>query len=64
MIAINLVVPYADRPFIDRKEADDFRIISSAKDRSKTRRVYVVETTEEEATFLTIKYGSENVWKR
>jgi len=64
MISINLLVPYEDKTHIDIKESNTFRIISSAKHRKTLSRLFVIETTEEEATFLTLKYGKENVWKR
>lgn len=64
MIEINVLVPYEDRTFIDKKESESFRIISTNKSRKNSKRYYAVETTEEEATFLTLKYGSDNVWKR
>ena len=64
MISINVLVPYEERIDIDVRQSDTFRIISSAKNRETLSRLFVIETTEEEATFLTLRYGKENVWKR
>ncbi|HEY6435612.1 MAG TPA: hypothetical protein VIY47_03415, partial [Ignavibacteriaceae bacterium] len=60
----NLLVPYEDRETIDNKECNHFRILSSMKNRSNSDRFYAIETTEEEFTYLTLKYGSNKVWKR
>lgn len=64
MIEINLIVPFEDRVKVDNKASDTFCIITSYKDRTKSKRFYVVRTTKEEMTFLTLRYGRENVWKR
>lgn len=43
---------------------EDSVIIDEGVSISKRNRVYVLKTTEEVYTFLTLKYGSKNVWKR
>jgi hypothetical protein len=66
LIEINLIVPDLMKDQIANKECDTFRIISSYTNHTGNvrNRYYAVETTEEEATFLILKYGSKNVWKR
>jgi hypothetical protein len=43
---------------------EDSVIIDEGISISGKRRVYVLQTTEEVYTFLTLRYGSKNVWKR
>jgi hypothetical protein len=66
LIEINLIVPDLMKDQIANKESDTFRIISSFVSRNGNilSRYYAVETTEEEATFLALKFGPKNVWKR
>ncbi len=64
MIFLNLMIPNSSRHEIENKENDTFRIITSLRGRTSQLRFFIIETTEEEATFLALKYGLDNVWKR
>jgi hypothetical protein len=58
------MVPKEDSRIIDKKESDEFRIITKAIPRDGLKRLYVIEAADEEVTFLKLKYGEHNVWKR
>lgn len=64
MISINLFIPYEQRGEIDSMESETFVIVHNAKYRATLQRFYIIETTEEQYTFLRLKYGRENVWQR
>jgi hypothetical protein len=64
MITLHILTPYDKRHEVDEMEAEDFKIISSHKNRSHLSRLFTVVTTEDYAIMLTLKYGRDNVWKR
>lgn len=64
MIEYNLFTPYDDFPVIRDMADDHFVIRWSNKERNKELRFYVIETTEEMATLLSLKYGTKMIWKR
>ena len=64
MIQINLLIPPEFANLVDLTESESFKIIDMAKHMKNNKSFYVVETTEEELVFLTLKLGSNNVWRR
>jgi len=64
LIAINIIVSKQESDSIKNKESDTFKIISALQTRSGNSHLFVVEAEEEEVTFLKLKYGDRNVWKR
>jgi hypothetical protein len=64
VIEINLLAPQGDLNQIMDKNSESFKIISMAWCRDGTKYLFIVEAAEEEVTFLKLKYGEHNVWKR
>lgn len=64
MITLNIVVSVLRRDEVYKLESDNFRIIHSSKEFGGGLHYFNIETTEEDATLLTLKFGKENVWKR
>ena len=62
MIEINVLVPFERRKEILSMVSPTFEIIT-ASDEMKRLTYFLISTTEEDATFLAIKYG-KGVWKR
>jgi hypothetical protein len=48
----------------DIEESANLRIIEEARAFSGANKVFVIEASEEEVLFLTLKYGNAKVWKR
>jgi hypothetical protein len=66
MIQLNVFVPINDLDFLKGKESESFKILNwnRVRDPAGKYTYFLVETTEEEAIFLILKYGSKYVWKR
>jgi len=64
MIEIHVAVPFELRPEIESKIGATFKILGMAKNVTRREYFFQIETTEEEATFLALRYGERSVWKR
>jgi hypothetical protein len=66
MISVNLIVPLYDSEKIQNSCAEDFviRARGGYMQSDSNMTFFLVETTEEQFTFLRLKYGNDNVWKR
>lgn len=62
MIEVNLLVPIKDKNEIDEKFSGV--IMEASNIRRTDKRFFLIKMSEEDFTFLMIKYGSENVWRR
>jgi hypothetical protein len=60
MVQIHVIVQRG----VGLPEIDKSRVLGEYQARSQNRKLFVLEVTEEEFTFLKLKYGNENVWKR
>ena len=63
MIEFNLSVPRKIKDEIMSRIGSNFIIISSSP-MGGNLQWFLINADEDEMTFLTLKYGSENVWKR
>ena len=65
MIQFHLKVPINLEQEIKLKANSNFKIITAARMISRPSYcLFVLEASEEEVTFLMLKYGKENVWLR
>lgn len=64
MIQFNMMVPYEERPHIQKMVSETFRIITTSRSRKDGKRFFLIESTEEDFSFLRLKYGNKDVWKR
>lgn len=62
MIELNVLLPPLETIEFSPGQSDDAIIFCARSDRRFT--LYIVEVPEEEAVYLTLKYGKDNVWKR
>jgi len=61
---IHLTVPTADSQLIKESEGKDFRIINWFYENKLNQNLFIIDTTEEQLTYYTLRYGRNNVWKR
>ena len=67
MIEFNVIVPEKSKDEIFSIQSDTFTILSSTKtgwSRAYEWHWFLIKANEDEMTFLAMKYGLENVWKR
>ena len=61
---IHLLVPGAQEQSVRDEECKDFRIINIFHKNRFGNVLFIVETTEEQLTYYTLKYGRDNAWER
>jgi hypothetical protein len=64
VIELNVIVPANRSKEIQSLESEKFRIVHTSRELGGVSQYFNIQTTEEEATLLTLKFGKENVWKR
>jgi len=63
-VEIHILVPKEFAPDIESRVAPNFEITQTLTTQEKKLHFFRVETTEEEATVLILKYGRDQVWIR
>lgn len=64
MISLNLIVNHEDSSEIEAMSTPSFIIIYRSNSLFDHKKFFIIRTTEEEFTFLCIKFGKTNVWLR
>jgi hypothetical protein len=64
MVEIHILVPAESMDDIESLSSSEFKITQTLITTGKKLRFFRVETTEEEATALILRYGSDRVWIR
>lgn len=64
MIELNVLVPMHLSREIYNLESEKFRIVHTSRELGGISQYFNIQTTEEEATLLTLKFGKDKVWKR
>jgi hypothetical protein len=64
VIKLHIFLNESERAEFESVDTKSFNIISHSEHAISKSVFYFIETTEEEATFLTLKYGSDKIWRR
>jgi hypothetical protein len=64
MIEASIIIPEWEVQEFYRNEGQDFKIIAISRDMKRGRYFFHIRISEEQMTFLKLKYGADKVWNR